>query len=143
MLLPQLSVFVENKTGVLNGVINILANNSINIRGLSLAETKDFGILRLILDKPYKALELLKKNNYTTILNEVIAVEVKDEPGGLAKVLNILAEKGINVEYMYGFLEKNKDNAIIVLRIDDIERAIDILIENNVTLVKRDDLELI
>jgi hypothetical protein len=131
----QISVFIENRSGRLREVAEILGKNKINIRALSLADTSDYGILRLIVDKPHEALEVLKKANFTLSETDVIAVEVSDKPGGLAEVLNILGNSGINVEYMYAFVEKSSDNAVMIFRIEDIDKAVKVLKAGNVTIL--------
>jgi len=135
MKVKQISVFIENRSGRLREVAAILGKNAINIRALSLADTSDYGILRLIVDNPDKARDVLKKENFTLSETYVIAVEVSDKPGGLADVLDILGEAGINVEYMYAFVEKSSDNAVVIFRIEDIDTAIKALKKNNVTIL--------
>jgi hypothetical protein len=123
----QISIFVENKSGRLAEVTEILAQYEINIRALSLADTADFGILRLIVNDTEKAKKILKDNGFTLSQNEVVALEVPDRPGGLAKILRTLQGKGINVEYMYAFVQKCEGNAVLIFRFDEIEKAIDAL----------------
>lgn len=140
MRVKQISIFIENRSGRLREVATVLGSNSINIRALSLADTSDYGILRLILDKPEKALEVLKKANFTLSETDVIAVEVSDKPGGLAEVLDILGNAGINVEYMYAFVEKSSDNAVMIFRIEDIEKAITVLGDKKVNILTHDQV---
>ena len=135
MRVKQISIFIENRSGRLREVTEVLGSNGINIRALSLADTSDYGILRLIVDQPDKALTVLKKANFTLSETDVIAVEVKDEPGGLARVLAILGNTGINVEYMYAFVEKSSNNAVVIFRIEDIDAAISALKKNKVTIL--------
>jgi hypothetical protein len=123
----QISIFVENKSGRLAEVTEILAHHDINIRALSLADTADFGILRLIVNDTEKTKKILKDNGFTISQNEVVALEVPDRPGGLAKILRTLQGKGINVEYMYAFVRKCEGNAVLIFRFDEIEKAIDAL----------------
>ena len=123
----QISIFLENKSGRLAEVTDILARNGINLRALSLADTADFGIFRLIVNDLEKAVTLLKDNGFTVAKNEVVAVEVPDRPGGLAGILAALQGKSINVEYMYAFVQKSEGNAVLIFRFDDIEKAIDAL----------------
>jgi hypothetical protein len=123
----QLSIFVENKSGRLAEVTAILARNGINIRALSLADTADFGILRLIVDDMEKANTLLKNSGFTVGRNEVVAAEVPDRSGGLAGILSALQRQGINVEYMYAFVQKSEGNAVLIFRFDDIHKAVDTL----------------
>lgn len=135
MRVKQISVFIENRSGRLRELTKVLGDNGINIRALSLADTSDYGILRLIVDKPAEALDVLKKANFTLAETDVIAIEVPDTPGGLATVLGFLTDEGINVEYMYAFVEKSSYNAVMIFRIEDIEKAIWILKQNNVTIL--------
>jgi len=124
MKVKQISIFLENKAGRLAEVTRVLGEGQVNIRALSLADTTDFGILRLIVNDTTKALKILKENGFTVAETEVIAVEVPDRPGGLARILAILYEAGMNVEYMYAFVERSSDNAVIIFRFDDIDAAI-------------------
>lgn len=123
MEVKQISLFLENKKGRLWEALNVLAKANINIRALSIADTSDFGILRLIVPEPDKAKKVLEKNNFTVRENDVIAVGVSDRPGGLAEILKILTEADINVEYMYAFVEKSGQKAIVVLRTDSISKG--------------------
>ncbi len=135
MKVEQISIFLENKSGRLAEVTKLLGDSGINIRALSLADTSDFGILRLIVNNTEKAKEVLKKHNFTVGKTEVIAVEVSDNPGGLAHILDILRKKDINVEYMYAFVERSGKDAVIIFRFDDIDRAIQILTENKIVVL--------
>lgn len=127
MKLKQLSVFLENKPGRLRELCALLAENGINIITLSLADTEQFGILRLIVKKYDEAKELLEKNGFVAKLTDVIAVEVKDEPGGLSDILKIEEESGISVEYMYAFTIKSGENAVLLFRFDDMDKAVSAL----------------
>ncbi len=134
-MIKQISVFLENKSGRLVRVAQVLGEAKINIRGLSIADTSDFGILRLIVDKPDQAIDELKNKGIMATVTEVIAMEVPDTPGGLAKVLNYLQEAGINIEYLYSFIEKPTTNAIIMMRVERIEDALEVLKKHNVPIV--------
>lgn len=140
MRVEQISVFLENKSGRLAEVTDVLAKAGINIRALSLADTADFGILRLIVNDTERAKQVLKDNGFTVGKTEVIAVEVPDRPGGLAGILNVLKERGVNVEYMYAFVQKSKENAIIIFRFDEIEKAIEGLTTAGVKILKGEDV---
>jgi len=140
MKVKQISVFIENRSGRLREVTNVLGKNGINIRALSLADTSDYGILRLIVDKPDDALDVLKRANFTLSETDVIAVEVKDKPGGLAEVLDILGESDINVEYMYAFVEKSSNNAVMIFRIEDIDTAIKVFNENDINILSHEQV---
>ena len=123
MEVKQISLFLENKKGRLWEAMDVLAKAKINIRALSIADTSDFGILRLIVPDPEKAKKVLAKSNFAVRENDVIAVEVSDRPGGLAGVLKILTDADINVEYMYAFVEKSGKKAVVVLRTDSISNG--------------------
>jgi hypothetical protein len=140
MKVEQISIFLENKSGRLAEVTDLLAKSGINIRALSLADTADFGILRLILNDAEKAKKVLKENSFTVGKTEVIAVEVPDKPGGLAGILNALKGEGINVEYMYAFVQKSGEHAIIIFRFDDIEKAIVALQRAGVRILKGEEV---
>ena len=119
MAIQQLSIFVENKSGALAEITGILADNSIDLRALSIAETQDFGILRLIVNDTNKAAKALRDKNCVVNITEICAVAVPDAPGGLASVLRILADADIVVEYTYAFISNSKKDAYVVLRIND------------------------
>lgn len=140
MKLVQISVFLENRAGRLAEVTKILGDAEVNIRALSLADTSDFGILRLIVDKTEEAIEALRTNKFTASLTEVVAVEVDDRPGGLARVLDILQNKGINVEYMYAFVEKFSEKAVLVFRFENLEEAIRTLSESGIRVLKGEEV---
>ncbi len=137
-MIKQISVFLENKSGRLIRVAQALGEKDINIRGLSIADTSDFGILRMIVDQPDKAIEVLKSSGIMATVTEVIAMEVPDTPGGLARVLTYMEEAGINIEYLYSFIEKPTSNAIIMMRVERIDDALDVLKKNNVPIVGSD-----
>ncbi|MDY6820667.1 MAG: ACT domain-containing protein [Deferribacterota bacterium] len=138
--ITQISVFLENEIGRLYKIIKILSDENINIRALSIADTSDFGILRLILDDPIKGFRVLKGFELTVGKTDVVAVEVPDRPGGLASVLKILKENELNVEYMYAFVERSKECAIMIFRFDELDESIRALIKNNIILVPAEKL---
>ena len=140
MKVEQISIFLENKSGRLAEVATVLAGAGINIRALSLADTTDFGILRLIVNDTEKAKQVLKDNGFTVGKTEVIAVEVPDRPGGLAHILSVMTEEGVNVEYMYAFVQRSGGNAIIIFRFDELEKAIHALQKAGVTILKGEDV---
>ena len=135
MKVEQISVFLENKAGRLAEVTNTLASNKINIRALSLADTTDFGILRLIVDDSERAKSVLKDQGFTVGKTNVVAVEVEDKPGGLNHILNTLGDNGINVEYMYAFVMPGSTNATLIFRFDKTDQAVEILSENNIPII--------
>jgi hypothetical protein len=132
MLVKQISVFIENKAGRLADVATCLANEGIDTRALSLADTTNFGVLRLIVDQPEKALEVLKDCNFAVSITDVISVLVPDVPGGLAEVLKIFNERNLDIEYMYAFIGKESGKAIVILRVDKPEEAIEKLKDTNI-----------
>ena len=136
MKVDQISVFLENKPGALTEVTRILGEAGVNIRALSLADTKDFGILRLIVNDNEKAKGVLGAKGFTVRKTEVVAVEVPDRPGGLADILKILSEAGVNVEYLYAFVQQSGSNAIIIFRFDETDRAISVLSEKKVRILE-------
>jgi len=140
MFVKQLSVFLENKSGKIYEVASILEKAEVNIRALSLADTSDFGVLRLIVDKPEKAMDALKKNGLTVRITTVVAVEVEDRIGGFANVMRLMDEASINVEYMYAFVEKKKSNAILIFRFDDIENAVKTLLAKGLKILKEKEV---
>lgn len=135
MQVEQISIFIENKSGRLAEVTRVLGSHGINIRALSLADTSDFGILRLIVDKTDQAKAALKEGGFTVSKTEVIAVEVPDQPGGLAGILKVLDDNSVNVEYMYAFVERCGGNAVIIFRFDDLESAIRVLQASGVRIL--------
>ena len=141
MLVKQVSIFVENKEGKIADVLNILAKENINISALSLADTTNFGILRLIVDDPKKAKNILQMEDMIVKINEILAVGINDEPGGLAKVLSILAKANVQIEYMYAFTGHNKDFATVVFKTNDLEKAYDCLKINNIPLVDAEEIK--
>jgi hypothetical protein len=138
--LKQTSVFLENKKGRLWKALSTLREADINIRALSIADTSEFGILRMIVPDPEKARVALEDNQFVVKTNEVIGVEIPDEPGGLDAVLGILNEKDINVEYLYAFVEKRKGHAIVVLRTEDIDSGVKTLKEAGVNLLSPEEV---
>lgn len=140
MKVEQISIFLENKSGRLAEVTKILSAGGVNIRALSLADTADFGILRLIVNRTDLAKKILKENGFTVGKTEVIALEVPDRPGGLAEILKILDAASINVEYMYAFVQRSEDNAIIIFRFDEPDRAIDVLTRAGVRVLKGEEV---
>ena len=119
----QISVFLENKAGRLARVTRVLGEAQINIRALSIADTSDFGILRIIVNDPDKAYAILKESGFTVSETEVIGVKVPDSPGGLAAILEQMSEEQLNIEYLYAFLSTVKEEALIIFKVEDIERA--------------------
>ena len=136
MLVKQISVFLENKSGRLADVANVLAEKGIDIRAMSIADTTDFGILRLIVNDPDKALIALESEGFAVSTTEVIAVGIPDSPGGLSYVLNFFKEKCIDIEYLYAFITKYHDKATVILKIDATQEAIDILKAHDIQILE-------
>jgi len=141
MKITQISVFLENKKGRLYEVCSLLGKNNVNIYALTIAETESFGVLRIVVDKSDLAVKVLKQNNFVANITEVVAVEVADQPGGLAAILKILVNNDISVEYMYGFVEKFSDKAILVFRFEDTDKAQKVLIGNDIKIVTKKEIE--
>jgi hypothetical protein len=135
MRAEQISVFLENKAGRLAEVTGILSEAQVNIRALALADTSDFGVLRLIVNNNEKAVESLRNRGFTVGRTDVLAVEVEDRPGGLHSILDILNKAEINVEYMYAFVQHSGKNAVMIFRFDHIDEAVRVLEENNVKVI--------
>ena len=135
MKVEQISIFLENKPGSLEHATRILKEANVNIRTLSLAETSDFGILRLIVNDVEKANKILKEKGFRVNKTAVVAVEVPDRPGGLHSIMEVLAKESINVEYLYAFVEKSGENAVIIFRFDAPEKAIEVLTKNSFTVI--------
>ncbi|MCM0755837.1 ACT domain-containing protein [Desulfovibrio aminophilus] len=140
MKVDQLSIFLENRAGRLAEVTRLLSEAKVNIRALSLADTSDFGILRLIVSDFEKAREILKQNGFTVGRTSVVAVEVDDTPGGLHRILDMLRDSKVNVEYMYAFVQQSGSNAIIIFRFDRTDQAIEVLQKNSIPIVPGDKL---
>lgn len=141
MQVEQISVFLENKTGRMSEVTAILAEAGINIRALALADTSDFGVLRLIVDDNERASSVLKENGFTVGRTEVVAVEVEDRPGGLNKILEILGGAELNVEYMYAYVRHSGRDAVMIFRFDNASAAIEVLRNNGVAIIEKEQLD--
>jgi hypothetical protein len=135
MKVEQISIFLENKPGGLEEVTRILKDAGINIRTLSLADTTDFGILRLIVNDVDRASQVLKEQGFRISRTLVVAVEVPDRPGGLHGILAVLTKNGINVEYLYAFVERSGEHAVIIFRFDAPDKAIEVLQKNGLTVL--------
>ena len=141
MSVKQISIFVENKEGRIKKAIDTLAKENINIRALSIADTTKYGILRLIVSDNEKAIKALEKDGFIVKENDVILLEVPDKPNGLNSTLAIFDEKGINLEYLYAFVSSKSDAAIVVMRLENMEKAITTLNENNVKILETKDIK--
>jgi hypothetical protein len=138
MFIKQLSIFVENKVGRLQAIVDTLSANDINIRALSIAETTEFGILRIITPDVEKAKKVLRDVDVISKITDVIAVYIDDKAGGLAKMLKSVTEAGVNVEYMYAFLGRTEGKALMVLKADDEEKAEKALLASGMELASPD-----
>ena len=140
MFVKQISVFVENKFGRLANIIDALSKNNIDISALSIADTTDFGILRMIVDDAEKAVLVLKEEGVAVKLTDVIAVALDDKPGGLANVMTTLTENEITIDYMYAFVGKKHGKALMVVKTDDMEKAAQVLTGNHITVMNINDI---
>ncbi len=140
MYIKQISVFVENKLGRLADITEILKINSIDIRALSIADTTNFGILRLIVNDPDLAEKQLKAAGFTVSITNVIGIGIDDKPGGLALALKILNDNGIAVEYMYAFISRDEDTAFVIVRVEDNEKAAAVLTKEGLRVIDGSDI---
>ncbi len=138
MTVKQISVFVENKAGRLAELTEYLHQHDIDMRAMSIAETQDFGIVRIIVDDAYKTSCILKEAGYVVSITPVLAVEMSDEPGSLFGILKALGDGGINLEYMYAFLTRKGGTAYMVLRVEDNEKAAEVLNKNGFRMITQD-----
>lgn len=140
MNVTQLSAFVSNKPGHLQKVLKALADENINIITLIIAETSDFGILRMIVSDSEKGHKALREHNITCSVNDVLALEIDDTPGALYKALDVFAQKNLNIEYMYAFTEKRNGKAVMIFRFEDIEAAKNALADSGYNIIRKIDL---
>lgn len=140
MTVKQISVFLENTPGKLAELTDVLSQNHIDMRALSLAEAADFGIVRMIVDDVYEASTVLKDADYIISITKVLAVEMPDEPGALSKTIRVLGENGINIEYMYAFTTQKKGVAYMIFRVQDNQKAIEVLKKSGFRPVCQDEL---
>ncbi|MBQ3895241.1 MAG: ACT domain-containing protein [Clostridia bacterium] len=138
--IKQISVFLANRKGRIADVTSLLADNNIDIRALSIADTESYGALRMITDDNEKAVKVLKEANFVTKINTVLAIEIPNEPGALAKVLSAIEDDGISVEYIYAFVGVQGDHARVIIRVNDNSKALETLKRISVTLVTEEDV---
>ena len=136
MKIKQISVFLENNAGRLGEVTRVLAEAGINIRAISIADTADFGILRLIVNNWEDALKALNKANFTTRVSDVVAVEIEDKPGSLAAVMDLFRKTMVNIEYLYASLEGKTGKAVVIFKLEDHQKGLQIIKENGLTMVE-------
>ncbi len=141
MKITQISVFLENRKGRLYDVCSLLGSYGVNIRALTVAETESFGVLRIVVDHSDVAIRVLRENQFVANFTDVVAIEVPDQPGGLASILKLLSEHNVNIEYMYGFVEKFSDKALLVMRFEDTDLAQQILAKQKIHVVTEKDIE--
>lgn len=140
MTVKQISVFVENRPGSLADFTKVMAEHNLDMRALSLAETPDFGILRMIVEDSYETACALKDAGYVCSITPVLAVAIPDRPGGLYNIVKILGEHKINIEYMYAFNSRKTDTAYMVFRVEDNEKAVEVLSKDGIKLISQDEL---
>ncbi|MBO5239269.1 MAG: ACT domain-containing protein [Lachnospiraceae bacterium] len=140
MTVKQISIFVENKIGNLAEVTKVLSDAGVSLHAISLADTKDFGVLRVIVDDSYLAATTLKEQGYIFSITKVLAVAINDEPGGLYRILTLLEESKINLEYLYDINTRKSDYAYLIFKVGNVEEAIEVLTKNKVRLLCQEDL---
>src|SRR5512136_1304171 len=141
--IKQISLFVENKPGRMAKVSKNLSDAGVNIRALTIAEAGDFGVIRMVVDDPEKGYKVLHDNGFTVSTTDVLAVEMKDTPGGLYEIVNTLGENNINVDYAYAFVTAKAERAMLILRVDDIARAKQVLGEKKVKIATKEEIQSI
>jgi hypothetical protein len=142
-MINQVSIFLENKKGRLNETLKILADNNINIKALTIAETIDYGIMRLIVGNTVEAIEILKKNNYRVSITKVLAVRIGDQVGAMYELVDSLTNENIDIQYAYSYAQKHTEDNIIILRIDDeLKEKAKLVLENNNNVVLLDENDL-
>ena len=137
MEIRQISVFLENNAGRLGEVTQVLARSGVNLRAISIADTADFGILRLIVSDCDQAIKALKDAGFTAMITDVVAVEIEDQPGSLAKVMELFGKEQVNIEYLYASLEGNSGKAVIIFKLEDPARGMKILMEKGISMIDK------
>lgn len=140
MKIKQLSIFLQNRMGSLSKPLEVLTVANVNIRAMCMADTSEFGILRLVVDDPVKGKEALEENNFLVKITEIIGVEMNDTPGGLTTVLNVVKNNLIDLEYLYAFTHEKEGKAILLLHADKIDELISALTENNIPIVPAEEV---
>ena len=140
-MVKQISVFIENKKGRLAELAGLLSENRIDMKALSIADTTNFGILRCIVSDPDLAIKVIRDAGFTANVTEVLAVQVPDVPGGLAAILDYLAKADISVEYLYSFVRTNGDSALILFRVEEPQKAKDLLLSKNVPVLSAEQVD--
>ena len=140
MKIKQLSIFLQNRMGSLSKPLEVLSEADVNIRAMCMADTSEFGILRLVVDNPEKGKEVLEEHNFLVKITDIIGVEMCDAPGGLTSVLKIIKDNEIDLEYLYAFKHDKKNKAILLLHADELDRLISSLESNGITIVSADEV---
>lgn len=140
MKIKQLSIFLQNRMGSLSKPLEVLSDADVNIRAMCMADTSEFGILRLVVDDPEKGKEALEKNNFLVKITDIIGVEMNDTPGGLTTVLKIIKDNEIDLEYLYAFSHDKAEKAILLLHADKLDELIEALEENNIIIVQAEEV---
>lgn len=140
MKIKQLSIFLQNRMGSLAKPLEVLTVANVNIRAMCMADTSEFGILRLVVDDPIKGKEALEENNFLVKITDIIGVEMNDSPGGLTTVLDVIKDNLIDLEYLYAFSHDKAEKAILLLHADDIDNLISVLTKNNIPIVSADEV---
>ena len=141
--IKQISIFVENKPGRMAGVAKALGDAGVNIRALTIAEAGDFGVVRMVVDDTERGYTALRETGFMVSETDVLAVEIKDVPGGLYEIANSLGTNNINVEYAYAFVTAKAERAMLILRVDDVKRAAEVLSEAGVRVATREEIQQI
>ena len=141
--IKQISLFVENKPGRMAKVSKTLSDAGVNIRALTVAEAGDFGVIRMVVDDPEKGYQVLHDNGFTVSETEVLAVEMKDIPGGLYEIVNTLGESNVNVDYAYAFVTTKAERALLIIRVDNLEKAREVLTGAGIKLATKDEIQKI
>lgn len=136
MRIKQISIFLENVTGRLAEVTRTIADAGVNLRAMTIADTADFGILRIVVDRPELALKALAEGGFTAKETEVLAVEVDDRPGGLARAMEIFRQNNVNIEYLYVSLERTREKAVVIFKVEDLALGMKIVEENKLMPAK-------
>lgn len=140
MTINQISVFLENKSGRLAELTKILFESGVNLRALTIADTADFGIVRIVAEDNVKAADVLEKNHFIVKNTKVLGIEVADQPGGLYKIMELFRTNNVNIEYLYVSMKRNHDKAVVIFKVDDINRGLEIVKENSLVAVSGSDL---
>ena len=135
MKIKQLSIFLQNRMGSLSKPLEVLTVADVNIRAMCMADTSEFGILRLVVDDPAKGKEVLEQNNFLVKITDIIGIVMDDTPGGLTRILKIMKDNSIDLEYLYAFGNYEQDKAVLLLHADELDRLIEILVENDIIIV--------